>query len=162
MPCKDAVITGEILKVSPDNTVAEAMELFETKRIRGMPVVDANNKLVGLFTLRCLLNSLLPVAATMEQGLESLDFVVGTSPGVAKRLRKIQDKKVSEIMVSKFQTVHPDTSTWEAVRIMAVYGSPVPVVDEGTGDFIGLVSGQSMLKHLNNKLEELDKDEDAV
>jgi len=154
MTCETAMIEN-VFTIHPDQTVGEAMKIFEEKHIRGVPVVE-NDKLVGLFTMKHLLNGLLPKAASMEDGLQRLDFVIGTSPGVAKKLKKLRDQKIREIMNGNCVVVNPDTPTWELIRMMVKYGSPLPVVEEGTGKFAGLVSSQSLLAEMHRLLEEME------
>jgi CBS domain-containing protein len=73
------------ISLKPDATVKDAVDLFIEKKIRGVPVVDDNNILLGTFTLRRFLSFLLPVSAQMEDGLESLDFLGDTTPAAAKK-----------------------------------------------------------------------------
>lgn len=46
----ESVMTSGIVAVSPDTPVLDAARLMLEKRISGMPVVDANGRLVGVFT----------------------------------------------------------------------------------------------------------------
>ena len=80
---------------------------------------------------------------------------IGVSPGVAKRLEKVQDQVVADVMQTDCVVAHPDTPTWELIRLMIRHGSPIPVVEDETGKLEGLVSSQSMLKELQNVLEDI-------
>lgn len=155
MPCQDLMITN-VITVRPDQTVGEAMEVFEMEHIRSVPVVDENNVLVGLFSLKVILENFLPVSAVMEDGLQRLNFVVGAAPGIAKRLRKLKDKTISEVMQKDCLVTYGDTATWEAVRLMARYGSPIPVVEKKSHKLIGLISSQSLLAGLRQILKDMD------
>lgn len=156
-PCMSAMITN-ITTISPDTTVKEAMDIFKEKSIRNVPVVDDNGKFLGLFGLQQVLMNLLPKAATMEDGLESLAFVEDAAPGIAKRLRKIEPIKVSEMMNTKARHVDCETSTIQALNVMAKFGSPVVVTDSKTGDFKGIISRKSLLDNMYGLLEEIEKD----
>ena len=136
--------------MKPEVTVEDVLDIFEQKHIRSVPVVDTDGKLAGLCGLRHILRQLLPASVTMEDGLKRLDFVIGAAPGIAKRLNKIRDVKVEEVMDKNPIVLHPDTPTWEALRVIALHGSPVPIVDEKTGQFVGMISSQTLLRELQN------------
>ncbi|MEC9236750.1 MAG: hypothetical protein VX803_10945, partial [Pseudomonadota bacterium] len=53
----------------------------------------------------------------------------------------------------------PDTPTWEATRLIVKYGSPLPVLEENTGKFVGLISEQSLFSELLEVLEDVEKEE---
>ena len=160
MPCKDAMIT-DVWTVRPGVSVGEAMDRLEEKEIRTMPVVNEAGILVGLFSFRSVMKGLLPVSASMEDGLKRLDFIVGTSPGIAKRLRKLRKTLVDDCMEKDCLVLEPDMPTWEAVRMMALRPTPLPVVEPGTGRFLGLVTTQALIHDLQRTLHELEADEAA-
>ena len=157
-PCTRAMITG-VTTVSPDMTVQEALDIFKAKSIRNVPVVDENGKFVGLFGLQQVLLNLLPKAASMDHGLENLSFVQGAAPGIAKRLRKLDKYKVSEFMNKEPHHVDCETSTIEALRLMARKGSPVTVINTKTKEFKGIISRKSLLDDLYGLLEEIEAEE---
>ena len=62
MPCSNVMIKKEkVIKASANNTVAEVLEIFETKGIRSVPVTDDEGTLVGIFNFTHLMKKLLPV-----------------------------------------------------------------------------------------------------
>lgn len=157
MSCKDAMIST-VVTVSPEITVAEALDILRKNSIRVVPVVEDGNVLVGMFGSRDILQELLPVSVTMEDGLERIDFVIGASPGVAKRLVAIKHEKVAVIMRRDQVKVEPETSLWEGTRLLVKHGSPLPVVDPETGKLLGIISEQSAIEGLERSLEDLKKE----
>ncbi len=155
----DAVIEKAIT-ISPENTVSEALEIFKKANIRSLPVVDGNGDVVGLFGLRHLLKSLLPVSVTMDDGVEGLDFLVGATPGIAKRFTKSMKCSVSDFMEEKPLIVDDGTATWEALRVMALHGSPVIVSEKGSKKFVGLISRQSLLANLEQVASEIETNDE--
>jgi predicted transcriptional regulator len=153
-----AMVTN-VTTIRPDQTVGEALAIFKDRSIRNVPVVDKDGKFVGLFGLQQVLLNLLPKAASMEQGLGNLSFVHDAAPGIAKRLRKLEKCKVSEFMNKEPHLAHCDTSTIEALRLMAKHGSPVVVTQKETGAFKGIISRKSLLDNLYGLLEEIEKEE---
>lgn len=151
----------QYITVSPDQTVDDVMHLFDREHIRSVPVCEKDGKIVGVFSLRSILKQLLPLAAVIEDGLPNLEFVIGAAPGAAKRLKKLKNKRISEVMDTEFAVAHPDTPTWEIVRLMTRYGSPVPIVDEKTKVIKALVSSQSLLHGLVEVMDEMEKSGEA-
>lgn len=154
-PCSDAMIK-EVLTLSPDQTVAEAMAIYKQANIRSLPVVDSDGRLVGLMGLRHVLLNLLPKSVTMEDGVRRLDFIMDAAPGIAKRYKKSLPMKVKDLMDKNPTVVEHDTSMWEAVRVMALHGSPLSIIDGNTGKFAGMISRQTLLDELENVIAELD------
>jgi len=155
MACKHAIIS-EVTSFKPGMKIAEAMESLEEHHIRTAPVIDENGKLLGMFGYHTLLMGLLPVSVTMEDGLQRLDFVIGAAPTIARKLKKIKDKTIETAMDEKPYVVHPLMPIWEAIRILVKHGSPIPVVEEKTGTFIGLITEQSALAEMEKSEEELE------
>lgn len=149
MPCEDSMIT-KVISVKGSMTVNEALGLFEKENIRCAPVVDDENKLIGMFSRGIILKHLLPVSVTMEDGLNRLDFVIGAAPAIARKLRKLRKQKVSEIMRTDVVVLHPKTHAWEAIRLLEKYGSPLAVVDEENGKLVGLMSEHSVIEEMTN------------
>jgi len=156
-PCKEAMVE-KVISIDPENTVKQAIELFEINNIRSLPVVDKDNNLLGVFGLRHLLTALLPKSVTMQDGLNRLDFVVGGAPAVAKKLKKAYDIPVKELMETNPAVLHPETSSMEAVRVIAMHGSPACIIDSGTGKFVGMITRQTLLKDMNDLVEEMEKE----
>ncbi len=149
MPCEDSMIT-DVITVTPDMKVTDAISLLSDKSLRWAPVIDAQGKLVGTFSLHIILKNMLPVSVTMEDGLNKLGFAAGAAPNVARKLKKIRKKTVGEIMDTKMKTLYPTTHTWEAVRILTKYGSPLPVIEKDSGKLVGMMSEQSVIDEMTN------------
>ena len=154
-PCSDAMIK-DILTIKPNQTVKEALDIFKKEDIRSLPVVDDNGKLVGLFGLRHVLLKLLPTSVTMDDGVQRLDFLMGAAPGIAKRLKKTFPMTVEEVMDKNPMVLEADTATWEALRVMALHGSPISIIELKTGDFVGMISRQTLLGELEDLMNEMD------
>lgn len=157
MACESAMIT-EVITAHPDETVETVLNRLSEHSLRCVPVIDDNGILVGLFCLKKVLENLLPVSVTMPDGLQRLNFIVGATPGIAKRLYKLKPKKISDIMDQDVYVVHPETETWEGIRLMVTYGSPIPVVEKETGKLCGLISEQSSIIEMDNVIKQLENE----
>lgn len=154
MPCASSMFT-EVIKAKPDNTVEDLLNLVREHNIRAVPIVNDANVLVGMFSMHQLLRYLLPISVTMERGLDNIDFIMRASPEVAKKLKETLPRQVADIMDRNLVSVHPETPTLEAIRIVVKYGSPVPVVEKGTNVLVGLISEQSLVQKHFKVLDKL-------
>lgn len=163
MPCRDAMITN-VITAHADQTVADALNLLEEHGITTVPIVDDNSTLVGLFSFAHLLLTILPMSFGDEGQAEgpmsrlhsmdiSLDNLVETKPWVVNRLIRELPKKLGDTMVKSPPIVHPETPLREGVRLLAKYGSPLIVVDNGDKKLVGLVTYQNTLRALNRLVE---------
>lgn len=158
MPIEDALIPNPIT-INAEYTVEQALTLINKHQIRSVPIVENSGKFIGMFGLHSLLDDLLPMAAKMEEGVKDLDFVVGGAPSAAKKIRKLAHKSVLEV-IKKTEEHHlkDDMSILESIRRLYKYGSPLPVVTKEL-KFLGLISEQSCLNHLNEVLKEVEAEE---
>jgi acetoin utilization protein AcuB len=117
-------MTPNPIKVHPESDPLAALGLCKSARIRRLPVVDAEDQIVGIVTRNML-----------EQFLAK-----APSPGVMKRQHSIE-----QVMVSPPLTVAPDYPLEEAARLMVAHkiGS-LPVVAEGK--LIGIITETDIFK----------------
>jgi len=106
-------MTRQLKLCSPDLAVNEALNLMKQERIRRLPVVDKNGRLVGIVSDKDLLHAS-PSPATSLSVWE-----------ITYLLAKV---KVQDVMTKKVITVTEDTPLEDAARIMAdnkIGGLPV-------------------------------------
>ena len=87
------------ITMTPDQTLAEALELMKTNRISGIPIVDRFGKLCGILTnrdVRFAENTRQPVSELMTK--ENLATVgLGTSEEIARRI--LHDRRIEKLLV---------------------------------------------------------------
>jgi acetoin utilization protein AcuB len=131
-------MTRKVITVNPDTTIFEAQELMTTHRIRHLPVVVADNKLVGIVTDRDL-RSALPYRFFKE----------GIPAAEAESLKNL---RVKDIMTQKVITIPPAYTIQDA--LMVIQNSRVgalPVVDDA-GRLQGILSVRDLLRAFINVL----------
>lgn len=62
------VMTAELLTISPNHTLQDAILLIEQKKVGAFPVVDTDKKLVGILSVRDLLRAFINVLGIGEPG----------------------------------------------------------------------------------------------
>lgn len=61
-------MTTDLLTISPNHTIQDALLLIEQKKVGAFPVVDDENKLVGILSVRDLLRTFINVLGIGEPG----------------------------------------------------------------------------------------------
>ncbi len=152
MPCHSSMIE-QLITVSADQEVGEAIEVLRKHQIDAVPVVDEGGRLEGVFSMQVLLKSLLPVSVTTSDALH-MDITVAAAPGVAKRLKRVKPLKVSDLMDRKVHVVGPETPLWEGVNLLVHHGAPVLVVDKESGKLLGMIDQRSIIDEMERVQDE--------
>jgi len=118
------VMTDTAITVGPDATIETATKLITENKFNGVPVIDANKKLVGLVTEYNLINELMN--------------------GNAKDIMML---KTAEVMDKTPLTLYFDDTYETALKLFNDHHSvnPVPVIDHDS-KLVGVLSRYDMLK----------------
>ena len=106
------VMTKDVITISPDVTLKDAIELLLEKKISGMPVVDKKGKMIGIISEKDILNfafsgnlSITKVSEAMSKNIisfppnEDVDSIALTiSENQFRRVPIIQEGKVVGIV----------------------------------------------------------------
>jgi len=138
------VMTWGAITVEPEASVARAVRLMLQNKISGLPVVDAEGRLVGMVTEGDFLRR--GELGTQRQRPRWLEFLAG--PGrLAAEYVQSSGRKVSEIMTPEVQTITPETPLDEVVSLMERHRiKRLPVVQDGK--LVGIVSRANLLHAL--------------
>jgi CBS domain-containing protein len=152
------LMSSDLVTVTPDVTVAEALLAMSNHHVHNIPVVDGDDAFVGLFSLRRLARELLPTAARMDAESFHMDlaFLSDDSDEVLKRLREIGRKPVSSLLEKrrKLRFCKPDTPIPRMLQLLTENPTslPVVVVEGSRQRVIGMVSTWDVLTKLAVKL----------
>ncbi|MEM6903393.1 MAG: CBS domain-containing protein [Pseudomonadota bacterium] len=137
----------DVITVPLDATVEQALHILDDNGLRAAPVIDQDGVFHGMFSNHDVIRSLVP--SYMTDGMASLDFAAGASTVLASRLRQQFPSKVGDhVSAEDSIKITTHTRTWEALRMLVKYGSPLPVVDRHDGKLMGLISEQSAIDAL--------------
>ena len=127
-------IKREVVTIGPDASFYEARALIRDKGIRHLPVVDKNDRLVGLLTDRDIREAAPSDATTLS--VHELNYLLGKL-------------KVSAFMTPKDKliTITPDTIIEEAVQLMSNHKIGCLPVLEGE-KLYGIFTETDALNHL--------------
>ena len=126
--------------LDPEDTIGDAAQMLMEHRYRTLPVVDEDGRYLGTVSVNCLLHLVLPKAATISKGLETMPYVTTSLESLREALKKVIDKPVTICLNEKIKVVHPETSTVETLLTLYNTRKSLPVVDKETGRLVGMIS----------------------
>ena len=131
-------MTRKVITVAPDDGIFKAQELMATNKIRHLPVVEPNNRLIGVVTDRDI-RSALPYKFFKE------------SPSEEEK-KKFAELKINDIMTKNPITISPTYTLQDALlMIQDARVGALPVVDEN-GILNGIISVRDLLRAFINVL----------
>lgn len=133
---KEIMVT-KVVTVGPNSKVNWIEEKMRGNRIRHVPVVDADKKIVGIFTYSDLLSCSPPHR---------------TEEGLVFDQEQMSDYILENVMTHDPQTLSPTDTLLHAVTIMVrdKYGC-IPITD-ADGTLVGIVTRSDVLKWLHKHL----------
>ena len=125
------VMTAPVVTVRPDTRVEEIAQLLLARRISGVPVVDADGRLVGMVTEGDLMRR--PEIGTERHRGWWLRFF-GDERARAEEYSRAHGSRAEQVMTRNVVTVGDETSVGEIARLLEEHHiKRVPVVRDGTG-----------------------------
>jgi CBS domain-containing protein len=147
MNAKD-VMTTEVITVSPETTVQELAKILSEKGISGAPVVDANQRLVGIVSEGDLLHRAETGTERRVQRRRSwwLDSVAAEEE-LARDYVKAHGRTVADIMTREVITAEETTDLADLAMLLETKRiKRVPVVSGGR--LAGIVSRANLVRAL--------------
>ena len=134
MLVREVMSTGLVTAKKTDTVRSVVMKMM-TRHSSTIPVVEGDNQLVGMVTLRDVLLPLYPnYGDYIHDAVHSRDFTE-----MEEGYPEVLGKKVDEIMSRNPMTVSPDAPILEAASYMGLkHFRRIPVVDKGA--LVGMVS----------------------
>eukprot|EP00591_Stephanopyxis_turris_P007762 CAMPEP_0195519602 /NCGR_PEP_ID=MMETSP0794_2-20130614/15125_1 /TAXON_ID=515487 /ORGANISM="Stephanopyxis turris, Strain CCMP 815" /LENGTH=189 /DNA_ID=CAMNT_0040648785 /DNA_START=39 /DNA_END=608 /DNA_ORIENTATION=+ len=134
-------MTTPCYSLTPDMALQEAAKFLVEKKVAGAPVVDSDEKVVGVisqFDFLC-----------KEAGGVALEL---TSPTYTQDVKKIMSNKVKTSMTPKPIVIEEDASMQaSALLMMKKRLNRLPVVDR-EGKLVGLLSSSDVMRHIVGEL----------
>jgi CBS domain-containing protein len=138
------IMKKDVNHISPETNAQEALELLQKMDISGLPVIDEKNKLVGMFTEKEALASILP------SYIENVGrFIYQENPKASKqKIAAFRNMKVKDLMRRQVITVDEDTNLYEVARIMLTQKvRRIPVLNK-ENLVVGIISRGDITKAL--------------
>jgi acetoin utilization protein AcuB len=131
-------MTIKVVTIQPEATVLEAQKIMATHQIRHLPVIDGEDRLIGVVTDRDV-RSILP-------------YDCYKNPDCAEEQEKVAELKIKDIMAVEPLTISPsDTIQDTLLLIQEKRVGAFPVVDDA-GKLKGIISVRDLLRAFTNVL----------
>jgi CBS domain-containing protein len=138
------VMTRQVVTVTPDATIEEAIRLMLQHRISGLPVTDSDGAVLGILTEGDLLRR--AETGTEKRHTRWIALLVG--PGrLAQEYARAHARKVGEVMTDCVFSVTPGTPLSEIVALMEAKNvKRLPVIEQGR--LVGILSRANLMAAL--------------
>ncbi len=137
----------EVISITPETDISQAVELLLKNHINGVPVVDQDGALKGILCQSDLIfqqkTISLPPILTFLDGIIPLS----SSKKLENEMKKIAAGTVAQAMAPDPVTVTPDTPVSDIAAMMVErHFHTIPVVEDGK--VIGVVGKEDVLRTL--------------
>ncbi len=161
MKVKDAM-NPHVITLKPEMTIKEASEIMAKKGINGAPVVDSQGRLVGILTLK----DILEIIKTHMENLgvyifpTPFDFMETIPLSLPQESQKdafsqISNIRVEDAMERRVHYVTEDDDIYDALYLLVKKEvSRLPVVDKNKR-VIGIITRSDILKALSKASEKV-------
>lgn len=140
------VMTTNVISITKYESIMHVAGILTEKNISGLPVVDKENRVIGIITQADILSM---VGVSREHTFKDLlKYMLGEP----LHERKIGDL-VGDIMTSPALTIRPDANVAEAVRIMDEKRIRRLTVVNEKNELIGILTRADILKAVIKKLQ---------
>jgi len=153
MPKVKDVMSKPVVSIGPDVLVKDAAALLAERNISGVPVVDANGAVIGIFSEADVLRSIKTQKKDIRLIYPSISSLgIAFQEEVTQReilvaYEEIGNKAVKDIMSQNVVTVGPEIELNEAIVKMVGKGiNRLPVVDKNV--LVGIVTRGDVIRGL--------------
>ena len=127
-------MTPKVISVTPDTGVRAAFFKMKDHHIRHLPVVDEDNKLIGIVS---------------DRELRRPEWV-DESPDIAHTYYLDDDMSVGDVMITNMYVIHTYDNLRKAVKLLLENSiGAAPVLDK-TGALVGMLSAVDLMRALND------------
>lgn len=144
------IMSDKVVSANVDMPILEVAHLITEHHFNGVPVVDKDNKLIGLVTEYNLINekSLLHLP-TLQSVLKSLPVFSKDKGEFQEKIEEVEALKTKDVMDTTPLTLFFDDSFEDAIKLFNEHHrvNPVPVIDHDN-KLVGVVSRYDLVKLL--------------
>lgn len=130
------IMEKKVVSVSPDMPVLDAARTLVAHAFDGVPVINNDNDLIGIFTQYDLIHFVRPAANAQDLA--------------AVLINHVASMKVGDVMNTEPLIVSPSTSIYDLIQLFRNHHrvNPIPVTDTH-GKLVGIVSRYDVIKILD-------------
>jgi CBS domain-containing protein len=146
------IMSQNVITIGKDTTIEEIAHLFIEKNISGVPVVDRENKVIGMVTQKDLLyKDVEPHFPPVLEILGGLIFLGGVKH-YNEELKKLVATKAEDIMTAKVISIDEEEDVERVAELMVEKDiNRIPVLRDGK--LVGIIGRSDMVKYIAKMLE---------
>ena len=141
-------MTKGVVSITPEMSLMEAANILYSQSFNGAPVVDAQNRLIGILTEYDLIQKDTSLhIPTFLKLIKEFDIYRKDKHFINDELKKIFSVKVKDVMNPEPLTINLEADMDEAVRLFSEHHrvNPIPVTDKGN-TVVGIISRCDILQ----------------
>jgi len=147
------IMTTDVVVCHPEQTVADIAAVLNEKSFRMIPVVDADNKILGAVNTLSVLASLVP-GYIVKGYLQSIPY----APDIGllrKHYKNLLQCKVMQVMDNKPTVVHADESLLSVTAALITFDRfEYALVADADERLVGIISSSDILRRLAKSPQE--------
>ncbi len=147
------IMTSPAQSVTENQSVKEVLELLAEKRFSGFPVVDEENRVIGVISDTDIIrysHSINVIPLSNLSGWVSPYADINDLASMRRGFDMLHTTRVSQIMTKKVYTINEDEPANEVARLMNRRKiNRVPVVDKDN-KLVGIITRSDMVQCLAN------------
>lgn len=150
MKLASQVMNPNVISVRPEDSIEDAIKIMTGKKVSGLPVVDADSKVVGVLSDRDIIGYSEKVMAVplFDYTGWLLQYSELPQDVVSKNAEKFSKTKVEDVMSKKVVTVREDSEWFEIINLIRKHSiNRIPVVD-GNGKLKGIITRTDIINNL--------------
>lgn len=146
------IMSQNVITIGKDTTIEEIAHLLTEKNISGVPVVDSENKVIGMVTQKDLLyKDIEPHFPPVVEILGGLIFLKGVKH-YNEELKKLVATKAEDIMTAKVIAIDEEAEVERVAELMVEKDiNRIPVLKNGK--LVGIIGRSDMVKYIAKMLE---------
>jgi CBS domain-containing protein len=150
------IMVKKVITLKPEDTLKEVVEKFSAHNISGAPVIDEEDKVIGIVSESDILNTLKRnlkefrmVHLFPEMKMIGLSFeTIPTDKKTEEVIKEVGDIKASDMMTKAMRTVGPKDNINAAIEILSSGKiNRIPVVEDEK--LVGIVTRGDIIKGMS-------------
>ena len=153
------VMTRDVVKVHEDLPVSSMIRELRNRKFSGFPVVDDEDRAIGLISQNDVLRALAfaagaeePAADETERRRAATRLLEASVDGGAVALSELLGRPVRELMTPRLEACRPNASLADVCATMVSKRIHRVVVTDGDKRVLGLISATDLVRELGEQL----------
>jgi len=146
------IMTKKVVSVNPDTSLIEAAQIITEHNFDGLPVIDEEDRLLGIITEYDLISKKSIIyLPTLQIIIKNMPVIEKDKSQFRKDIELISSLTVKDVMNKNPITLSDKTNLKETVATFCKHHriNPIPVIDENN-KVVGVISRFDILKPLKN------------